>query len=292
MDDFYLLLTPVLTLIVVALVGFVGCNWWFDIEETTPAPPVTPPEAPTGLTAVGRDRAVDLTWDPYPQATKVTIKMGTSPGSHPTGEDLTNGETTYPWTNLVNGQEYWFALTATLNSIESPESDEASAIPGLYGVVVPLLYQTQLGTPRQLDAWMGIRITIGPNSLTLRKLGRWFDANTTGTHAMRIVAASNPMATLAIVTVTRPAPVVESEFLYQSLANTIPLDANTEYFVVSQETLTGGSFRDSDMTRVSVIDPLACVDVRAAFGDDAGNYTVAPTAGAAYGPVNLLYTRP
>ena len=290
MDNFYLLLTPVLTLIVVALVGFVGCNWWFDLQETEPIPP---PSAPTGLTAVGRDRAVDLTWDPYPQATKLTIKMGTSPGSHPTGEDITNSETTtYQWINLVNDQEYWFALTATANSMESPESDEVSAIPGLYGVVLPLLYQTQLGTPRQLDAWMGIRITTGPNSLTLRKLGRWFDANTTGTHAMRIAAAANPMAPLATVTVTRAAPVVESEFLYQSLGNTIQLAANTEYFVVSQETLTGGYFRDSDSTRVTVIDPLACVDVRAAFGDDAGNYTVAPTAGAAYGPVNLQYTRP
>ena len=97
---------------------------------------------------------------------------------------------------------------------------------------------------------------------------------------------------LATVTITRLPPGEDNEFVYENLSSAIPLAANTEYFVVSQETLTGGSFRDSDSTRVTVVDPLAAVDVRAAFGDDEGNYTVAPTAGAAYGPVNLLYTRP
>ena len=292
MDDFYLLLTPVLTLIVVALVGFVGCNWWFDIEETAPVPPVTPPEAPTGLNAVGRDRAVVLTWDPYTGADKLTVRMGTTQGAHPLGRDVEPDETIYPWPDLVNDETYWFTITATIGALTSPEADEVSGIPGLYGVVVPFVNQTQLGSQRQFDAWMGMRITTGPNSLTLRALGRWFDAAITGTHAMRIAAAANPMTVLATVTVTKSAPSGQSEFVYENLASTIQLDPNTEYFIVSQETSAGDSFHDSDLTRVAVIDPLAGVDARAAFGDDAGTYTVAQATGAAYGPVNLLYTRP
>ena len=289
MHDYYLWLTPVLTVIIVSLVGFVGCNWFFDIQETQPYPPPSPP---TGLSAVPRDSAVDLSWDPYPDADKLTIRMGTSPGSHPTGEELGATDTTYSWTGLTNDQPYYFALTATSMGFESAESEEVSAVPGLYGVVVPLLNQTQLGTPRQFDGWLGIRFTTGPNNLTLRALGRWFDASATGTHEMRIAAAANPAVPLATVTVVKGSASANNEFVYENLTTTIPLTGNTDYYVTSRETSTGDPFHDSDLTRVSIVDPLAGADVRAAFGDDAGSYTVAPSAGAAYGPVNILYTRP
>jgi hypothetical protein len=290
--DSYLLLTPVLTFVVVALVGFVGCNWWYDIEETAVAPPPEPPAAPMGLAAVGRDKAVDLTWDPYTGADKLTIKMGTSQGTHPFGVFLMPDASSYTWPGLANDETFWFAATATVGALESAESEEVSAIPGLYGVVLPFVGQTQLGSPRFFDAWMGMRITTGPNNLTLRALGRWFDAGATGTHDMRIAAAGDPMNPLATVTVERTTPGAVAEFVYANLSSTIPLLANTVYFVVSRETSTGDSFHDSDFTRVSVLDANAGVDARAAFGDDAGTYTVDPVPGAAYGPVNLLYTRP
>lgn len=289
MRDFYLLLTPILVLMIVSLVGFVGCNWFFELEETVPYPPPAPP---TGLTAAPRDSAVDLSWDAYTGADKLTIKMGTIQGSHPSGHEVLVTDTTYPWPGLVNGQTYWFAMTATSMGFESAESNEVSAIPGLYGVVLPFLDQTQLGSMRQFDGWMGMRITTGPGNLTLRALGRWFDAAATGSHAMRIAAAANPMVPLASVTVVKSAPNTRSEFVYENLTSTIPLAANTDYYVVSEESAAAEPFHDSDLTRVSILDANAGADARAAFGDGAGNYTVAPTTGAAYGPVNLLYTRP
>ena len=292
MSESYLFLTPILTLVVVALVGFVGCNQFFDIEETEPKPPPQPPAIPTGLAAVGRDKTVDLVWDAYTGADKLTVKMGTVQGTHPFGVTLMADATNYSWPGLANDQTFWFAVTATVDSVESVESEEVSAIPGLYGVVLPFVEQTQLGTPRFFDAWMGVRITTGPNDLTLRALGRWFDAAATGTHDMRIAAAANPMVPLATVTVEKAAQSGIDEFVYANLSSTIPLAANTQYFVVSNEVGAADSFRNSDNTRVSVLDANAGVDVRAAFGDDAGTYTVDPVAGAAYGPVNLLYTRP
>ena len=292
MFDSYLLLTPALTFMVVALAGFVGCNWWFGIEETEPAPPVVPPEPPTGLTAVGRDREVVLSWDPYTGADKLTLRMGMDSGTHPFGRDVPADDTTYPWPDLTNEQTYWFTITATVGALTSAEAEEVPGTPGLFGVVTPFLDQTQLGSPRQFNGWMGVRITTGPNSLTLRALGRWYDANQTGSHAMRIAAESNPFAPLALVTVTQAVPNAQSGFVYADLSATIQLAPNTNYFVVSSETSTGETFRDSDSTRVSVLTPNAGADVRAAFGDDTGNYTVAPTADTAYGPVNLLYTRP
>lgn len=292
MHDNYLLITPLLTLLVVALVGFVGCDGLFGLVEIPPEKPKPP--APTGFRAEPGDRKADLWWDIYTgsSADKLTLSIGPAPGeismSRPYTDVSKIGDT---WDGLTNGTPYHFTLTATDDGVESLPA-EASAVPGLYGTVLPLLDQVQLGTARTFDGWMGLRFTTGGGEQTLRALGRWFDAGAVGTHDMRIAAAATPMTVLASVTVTKAAPSARDEFVYASLASTIPLDAGTEYLVVSKETSTGDPFHDSDLTRVSVIDMMAATDVRAAFGDQAGNYTVATTAGAAYGPVNILYTRP
>jgi hypothetical protein len=292
-SDTYLFITPLLTLLVVSLVGFVGCDLLFGLDEVKPPPPAPP--APTGLRAEPGDGKVDLWWTTYTAVTaqKLTLSMGEAPGEIMVSRPYTDvGRIGDTWSGLTNGKRYYFTLTATANGQESEPSEEVSAVPGLYGVVAPLLEQTQLGTMRSFDGWMGVRITTGGSDQTLRALGRWFDANAMGTHQMRIAAATAPMTVLASVTVTKNAPAQQGEFVYTNLATTIPLAANTEYFVVSGETSTGDPFHDSDLTRVTIIDSLAGLEARAAFGDDAGNYTVAPTSGAAYGPVNILYTRP
>jgi hypothetical protein len=291
--DNYLLITPLLTLLVVSLVGFVGCDKLFGLIEVEPTKPKPP--APVGLRAEPGDGKVDLWWNIYTGASadKLTLSMGEAPGEILVSRPYTNvsmiGDT---WDGLTNGTRYYFTLTATDDGVESAPSEEVSAVPGLYGVVTPLLEQTQLGMMRQFDAWMGVRFTTAGSPQTLRALGRWFNAGAMGTHDMRIAAAATPMTVLASVTVTKNAPSARDEFVYAHLATTIPLEPNTEYFVVSEETSAGDPFHDSDFTRVSVTDPMAGTDARAAFGDDAGNYTVATTAGAAYGPVNILYTRP
>ena len=293
MRDYYLLLAPLLTLLVVSLVGFVGCHWLFNLEEVEPPKP--PPPAPTGLRAEPGDGKVVLWWDTYSGAAadKLTLNMGEAPGEILMSRPYTNVSTIGDeWDGLVNGTTYYFTLTATADNVESAPSEEVSAVPGLYGVVSPFLNQTQLGSLRQFDAWMGVRITTGGSDQTLRALGRWFDANAMGSHDLRIAAVAAPMTVLATVTVTKSAPAAQGDFVYANLASTIQLAANTEYLVTSRERPADDPFHDSDLTRVAIADSMAGSDVRAAFGDDAGSYTVAPTPGAAYGPVNLLYTRP
>jgi hypothetical protein len=291
--DYYILLAPVLTLLIVALVGFVGCDALFGLDHVEPEKPKPP--APTGLRAEPGDGKVDLWWTPYTGSTaeKLTLNIGEAPGeilmSRPYSNVSTIGDT---WSGLTNGRTYYFTLTATDDLRESDPSEEVSAVPGLYGVVTPFLDQIQLGTMRQFDAWMGVRITTGGSDQTLRALGRWFDANAIGTHEMRIAATAAPMTVLATVTVTKTAPAARGDFVYANLASTIPLSAATEYFVTSREISSPDPFHDSDLTRVAIPDAAAGSDVRAAFGDDAGNYSVSSTPGDAYGPVNLLITRP
>ena len=293
MHDYYLFLAPVLTLLIVALVGFVGCDALFGLDPVEPPEPKPP--APMGLRAEPGDGKVDLWWNIYTGASadKLTLSMGEAPGEISMSRPFTNvstiGET---WDGLVNGTRYYFTLTATADGVESDASEEVSAVPGLYGVVTPFLDQIQLGTMRQFDAWMGVRITTGGSDQTLRALGRWFDDTAIGTHEMRIAAAAAPMTVLATVTVTKTAPAARGDFVYANLASTIPLSAATEYFVTSREISSSDPFHDSDLTRVAIPDAAAGSDVRAAFGDDPGNYSVSSTPGDAYGPVNLLITRP
>lgn len=291
MSHDYLFLTPVLTLLIVALVGFVGCDQLFGLDHVDPVVPK--PRAPTGFRAEPRDGMIDLWWDIYTGAEKFVVRMGTAEGVHPNAFTVEDGGAIgYTWPGLTNDTTYYFVLTAVVGGVESLPSEEVSGKPGLYGIVMPFLGQTQLGTIRQFDGWMGVRITTGSSDQTLRALGRWFDAAATGMHEVRIAAASNPTAVLATVTVNKAAAAAQGDFVYANLASTIPLMANTQYYVTSRETSAGDAFRDSDQTRVAILDAQAGTDVRAAFGDDAGNYTTAPTAGAAYGPVNLQYTRP
>ena len=64
MIDYFVLLTPLLLLGVIALAGFVGCDIFFPLVDPTP------PEPPTNLRAVAGNAKVVLTWDDHPTATE------------------------------------------------------------------------------------------------------------------------------------------------------------------------------------------------------------------------------
>lgn len=294
MHDSYLLLTPVLTFLVVALVGFVGCDQLFGLDHVETPP--EPPAAPSGLKAEPGDGKVTLSWPIYTGgADKLTVKWGTQEGSHPESHDLSDPSTIgYEVSPLTNGVTYYFVLSATKGSTQSADSEEVSGVPGLYGVVMPFIdpATVQRGDQRQFTGWLGMGFRTGPSSLTLRQLGRWFDGNITGAHAIRIVAASNPTLVLASVVVSKTAVSAENKFVYETVPSAITLDANADYYVVSQEDAAADYFYDSVNTRVTILNAAAGVSEFAVYGDDAGNYTRDTRTGYAYGPVDFTYTLP
>jgi parallel beta-helix repeat protein len=97
------------------------------------ATPCTTPSPPQNLTAVAGNRNVTLTWEPPADnggmaVTNYTVYYGTSPGNYTNNITLGN-ITNYTITGLINGQRYYFAVSA-INAVgESPKSNEVSAMP-------------------------------------------------------------------------------------------------------------------------------------------------------------------
>lgn len=90
----------------------------------------TPPlDSPSGLAAVAGMGQVALTWDPVAGATGYDLKRSTvSGGPYVTiGDDLT--ATSFTDTNVFSGKTYYYVVSAGNPTIESGNSNEASARP-------------------------------------------------------------------------------------------------------------------------------------------------------------------
>jgi hypothetical protein len=87
------------------------------------------PAAPTGLTATAGDGQVALSWSASSGATGYNLKRALVSGG--TYTTITNGvvNTSYTDTSVSNGVQYYYVVTAVSYGSESPNSNEAGALP-------------------------------------------------------------------------------------------------------------------------------------------------------------------
>lgn len=104
-----------------------------DSSSTSPEPDVTPPAAPTGLTAKASDSQVSLSWNANSETDLAgyNVYRSTTSGS---GYTKVNGSlvtgTSFNNTGLTNGTTYYYVVTAVDSSAnQSPHSNQASATP-------------------------------------------------------------------------------------------------------------------------------------------------------------------
>lgn len=278
MIDYFVLLTPLLLLGVIALAGFVGCDVVFPLV----GPPA--PDAPTNLRAVAGNAKVVLTWDDYPTATEFHVLRGTSTGREP--EDYPDPHTVLPaelpYTDepLANGTAFFYRVTAVVGALESKVSNEATATP-----LNSFVLDKTLGTPRlNLNGLAGMVIRVGVSPLTIRTLGRIVDSGHAGTHVVSIV---NPATSQSIGSVlVDVAPGNVGEFVYSPLANPVTLPAGATFFIVSEERV-GVEFHDANTTTVQTTN-VARVN-SGVFSDAANPFTVVSTSGHTFGPVDFQY---
>lgn len=281
MHDSYLLLTPLLTLLVVALVGFVGCDIVFSVDHVPDAL-----VSPRNLVYEARDSEIILTWDAEPGADSYSVQMSLTSGAP--YEETRSGITTnsYPWSGLTNGTHYFFVVRQHQGTRESPLSNEVDAVPAVPGGM-PFVTAIVPGTLRNdLSGWAGMVVTVGPASLTLITLGRAYAPGNTGTHNIKIVdQATKADIPGSLVSVTM-VPAVPGEFQYAGLPAPVTLDAGRTYYIVALEMAMADQFYDHN-TVVQTM-PGASV-VNAVFTDTLGNYVEIPPGGSSYGPVNFQY---
>jgi hypothetical protein len=286
MHDWYLLSTPLLMFLVVALVGFVGCDKVFGLVH------VDSYNSPTNLMPMPGTNKIDLTWAAPGQAgvTGYNVKRGLLTGQYSlTRQPNPVTALSFSDTDVTDGVTYYYVVTALYGSNESsptPELPVVSGDPNLTSLVTP----ANLGTKRNdFGAWVGMGIRVAPSGLAVKALGRWFIPGNVDTHAMKIVDAAT-MADIPGGSVTIPLPTSDlttERFIYAALTASIPLTPGADYYIISQETTGGDQFYDSATTTVTTTAKAS--RVYAVNGDGAGTYNVSPALGSSYGPVDIEY---
>lgn len=279
MIDSFVLLTPILMLPIVALLAFVGCNWFYGLDPTYP---LSPGPGPTGLQATAGNGKVVLEWDDYPGAIGFKVKRGETSGFYPTTETI-DPMTTYTDSGLTNGTTYFYVITAETAQIESEASGEASATPtaaALVAFLKPDVLGSLIGT---VTGWFGMVIDVGGSDVVVETLGRMVAPGNSQIHVIKIVDGTGADVPGAFVSVNMAGGAI-NEFRYMPLVPPVTLNNTKTYFIVSQEIAGVDAFYNHDTT-VKTSDAAAVTS--AARGGPP--YVADSVPQQSYGLVNFQY---
>jgi hypothetical protein len=147
-----------------------------------------------------------------------------------------------------------------------------------------LITGTLSGARNDSAGWFGMKITTGATPLIVRQLGRIFITGNSGTHTLRIVRASDNavMGSVAISMAGGSA----NQMKYQALGSPVTLNANTSYYIVSEEFVGGDQWYDSTST---ITGSGAVVVDGSASSPNGTSWTVGGTQGHSFGLVDFVY---
>jgi fibronectin type 3 domain-containing protein len=141
------------------------CQAWFDNVSWTPT--LTPPDAPSWISATAGDARAVLNWASSANASGYNLKRSTTNGGSYTVVATNTSATTFTNLGLVNGTAYYYVVSATNSAGESANSSQLSVQPVS---TVPLTFsyglngtQLQLSWPATHKGW---RLEAQTNSLT------------------------------------------------------------------------------------------------------------------------------
>jgi hypothetical protein len=276
MNDYYLLLAPILTLLIVALVGFVGCSFTHGVV-TDPLPF----DGPHNIYVRPGDSFVDVTWDLVTGATSYLVKHGTVSGDYSSEHEVQNALTLHD-DDVINGTRYYFAVTAKRGSAKSGLSPEAWAVPA-----TSLITSTTNGSVQlTLDGWIGMGFETA-QQLTVHRLGRyWEDNKLSMTIKLQLVNGGIRTDVPGGACTVLFDNVEPDGFNYAYLPQPITLLANSQYFLLCQA-IPGEKYYDAINSTVTTT--AAVTRVFPVYADAADTY-VSNLNGHIYGPVNFTYS--
>jgi len=130
--------------------------------------------------------------------------------------------------------------------------------------------------------WVGTKFTIGPANVTVHSLGRIFVTGNSGTHTVKLVLASDgsnvPGASVSL-SMTGGTP---GQFWYADLTSPVTLQANTSYYLVSQEQAGGDSWYD-----YGTVSPTSLAAVNNAVYFDGTKWVLVGGANYSYVPLDF-----
>jgi hypothetical protein len=157
---------------------------------------------------------------------------------------------------------------------------------------LPLIVDQTPGGFRNESGWYGMTITVGPEKLTVRALGRYFLGGNSGTHRVRIVDPAGPTdIALSMVSLVAGPTDPDDPYIYAYLTSPYPtLEPGGEYHVMSEEVVSGDRFHDQDTTVRTIAQTIPDAVIKSGVYSDApGVFVAVGGAEHAYGPVNLRY---
>jgi hypothetical protein len=135
-----------------------------------------------------------------------------------------------------------------------------------------------------------MNIAVGSSPLTVTALGRIVASGNAGSHTVKLVSASTgvdvPGGSVSVNTVGGTL----NSFVYTNLASPVTLSANTNYYIVSQETQNGDQWFDFN-TAISTT--AVAADTFSVWGYNGSGYNgISSSSNHSYGPVDFVYQLP
>lgn len=287
MIDWFVLLTPLLMLGVLALVRFVGCNQLFGLQQTEII--VDPP---INVVPTAGDRRVDLTWEYTKNADRFEIWFhADTPDNFGLFADsniavtkdmqgLQHGSAAL--SNLTNGTQYFFKVRAYIDD-NFGETDPTKGIaPGITSFVTTIM---SLGVDRSnLNGRCGMAVRMNVDT-KVTQLGRMMSGNVQP-HELSIVDPSQP--DVPLVTVMWTPRGMDGEFVYEPLPQPELLRAPLTYYILTQEK-SGEHFHDINGMMVATSGVGMVTSGVSEDKDLMVPLTTYGTANQLYGPVDFLY---
>jgi len=283
--DWFVLLTPLLMLGVIALVRFVGCNQVFGLEQTDLI--VDPP---IHVNPTARDQGVDLTWEYTKDADRFEIWFHADTPDNFTlfsdsniavnvdAQGVQHGSASM--SNLTNGTLYFFKVRAYVGD-KFGESDPMAAAPGVTSFVTVMT----LGNDRfNLTGRCGMAVRMNAN-IKATQLGRVMLGNTKP-HELSIVDSSQPNVPLAKVDWIPAGQ--DGQFVYYPLSQPVLLQAPRTYYILTHEE-SGEHFHD--ILGMTVSTSSVGEITSGVYDDETAMTPLMPygTTNQLYGPVDFRY---
>ncbi|HEX2721759.1 MAG TPA: fibronectin type III domain-containing protein [Gemmatimonadaceae bacterium] len=273
MIDSFVLLTPILILVVVSLLVFVGCDVVFGLDRL---------DKPTGFAATTRSQRVDLTWNPYPNAEKFYVWRREGQGDHEKIATKSGSETFHKDTDgLVNDTEYFYQLSVVL---DGDEGDRTADLPATPNPVSFVKTKTLTTARNDFTGSVGMSIVVAGEDLDVVTLGRPYALGNVQTHTLKIVDELSKAVIASVMLDTMQLPRSVGDFQYAPLPAPVTLTAGRTYYILSSEVSGGDQFYRHDAT-VTTTEVAA---VGGAIFEQAGTFMQDETAPRVY-PVDLQY---
>jgi uncharacterized repeat protein (TIGR01451 family) len=238
--------------------------------------------------------------DTVPAGLTATAMSGTGwtctqPAGPCTRSDVLNAGMSYPvitlTVNVANNAPSSVTNTATVagGGEVNTSNDTANDLTNINPMgVLTLLTGYALNSPplrNNFGGFVGMQFTVGTNALNVNSLGRLFITGNSGTHTIKLVqAATGADVPGASVSVSMSGG-VSGQFKYVSLGSPVTLQANTAYYLVSQEASGGDQWYDTG----TVSSTNAAAVNSSIYSFNSANWNTYNTTNTSYVPVNFQY---